>query len=227
MQPYLLPYPGYWQLIRNVDNFVVYDNIEYTKKGWVNRNRYLLNGAAETFSLPLAKDSDYRHVRERQVADSFDPEKMLRQFAGAYSKAPRLASVLPLLEEVFCQAERNLFAFLLHSIRRVCIELGIGADLVVSSSIGADHSLRGERRVLDICQTLGAKTYVNPIGGVELYDKTNFRAQGVELLFMRSGVLEYKQFGNPFVPSLSIIDAMMFLAPETITSHLDEKFEYC
>ena len=75
MQPYFLPYIGYWQLMHNVDIFVVYDDIEYTKKGWINRNRFLLNGKPATFTLPLKKDSDFFDVCQRQLSDNFSAEK--------------------------------------------------------------------------------------------------------------------------------------------------------
>src|SRR5690554_2832006 len=90
MQPYFLPYLGYWQLLNCVDTFVVYDDVEFTKKGWIHRNRYLSNGSDQMFSLPLKKDSDYLDVRDRYLADSWESEKikLRRKIEGAYKKAP-------------------------------------------------------------------------------------------------------------------------------------------
>ena len=88
MQPYFLPYIGYFQLIAAVDQFIVYDNIKYTKKGWINRNRLLQNGTDTVFSIPLSKDSDALDIRERQIAADFRRDKLLKQIAEAYRKAP-------------------------------------------------------------------------------------------------------------------------------------------
>src|SRR5262245_23898499 len=92
MQPYLLPYIGYFQLISAVDVFVVYDNIQYTKKGWINRNRLLRSGEPALFSLPLKSDSDVLDIRERELATDFDPGRLMRQFEGAYRRAPQFAT---------------------------------------------------------------------------------------------------------------------------------------
>ena len=77
MQPYLFPYIGYFQLITAVDMFVLYDNIKYTKKGWINRNRLLQNGVDAMFSIPLKNAPDHLNVCERELADSFDASKFI------------------------------------------------------------------------------------------------------------------------------------------------------
>ena len=96
MQPYFFPYIGYFQLIASVDLFIVYDNIKYTKKGWINRNRILLNGKAVPFSLPLKSASDSLDLRDRELATDIDRERLVNQLYGAYRRAPR-NSVLPAL----------------------------------------------------------------------------------------------------------------------------------
>src|SRR5882762_1494729 len=98
MQAYFFPYIGYFQLIAAVDLFIVYDNIKYTKKGWINRNRMLQNGKDAMFSLPLKSDSDYRHVRERQVAADFNRDKFLNRIRGAYRRAPHFSETVALVE---------------------------------------------------------------------------------------------------------------------------------
>lgn len=210
MQPYFLPYIGYFQLISAVDVFVVYDNIQYTKKGWVNRNRYLLNGADATFSLPLKKDSDFLDVRERQLAPDFNKPKFLNQIREAYRKAPHFAETFPLLESVVMQEETNLFSFLLGSLTRVCAHLGIETPIVISSGLDIDHGLHAQDKVLAICDAVGADTYINPIGGTGLYSREDFARRRIDLAFIRSEPLEYPQFGAVFVPWLSILDVLMF-----------------
>jgi hypothetical protein len=210
MQPYFLPYIGYFQLIGAVDAFVVYDNIKYTKSGWINRNRFLLNGHDEIFSLPLARDSDFRTVAERSLAADFDRRKLLERLRQAYRAAPYCQEVMPLLERIVYCDDRNLFGFIFKALGEVCAHLGLTTPLLLSSAIDIDHGLKGQERVLAQCRALGAGTYINAIGGLDLYSREVFKAEGIELRFLRSRPLEYPQFGNPFVPWLSILDVLMF-----------------
>lgn len=225
MQPYFLPYIGYFQLIAAADLFIVYDNIKYTKKGWINRNRILLNDTDSIFSLPLKKDSDALDVVQRELAADFDPGKLLNQFCGAYSRAPYFAQTFPLLERVMQCGERNLFRFIHHSIISVCRHLGLATEFRISSSIAIDHGLKGQDKVLALCEAVGASTYVNAIGGMELYSRATFGGRGIELKFLQSKSFEYLQFGNAFVPWLSIVDVMMFNSPERIVEVLGDGYE--
>lgn len=225
MQPYFLPYIGYFQLVAAADVFVIYDNIKYTKKGWINRNRMLRDGRDATFSLPLKKASDALHIREREIAADFDPAKLLNQFSAAYRRAPFFARTWPLVEEILRCGETNLFGFLRHSIIRVCRHLGLAADLRVSSEIAIDHALAGRDKVLALCRALGADRYVNPPGGMALYDREDFRAHGLELRFIKPLPFEYPQFGALFVPWLSILDVMMFNPPEVLSGRLASGYE--
>lgn len=225
MQPYFLPYIGYFQLINSVDMFVVYDNIKYTKKGWINRNR-MLSGCSDTvFSIPLKKDSDSLDICERQLATDFNRIKLLNQFREAYHKAPQCEAVLALLQEVLMSEEVNLFSFLHASILRVCQYLGITTKIVTSSTLNVDHSLRAQSKVIALCQAVGASTYINPIGGVELYSAEAFSNSGIELNFLRSKPWEYEQLNKPFIPWLSIIDVMMFNSIGDIREKLSSGYE--
>lgn len=220
MQPYFLPYIGYFQLIGAVDVFVVYDNIKYTKKGWINRNRMLQNGKDVMFSLPLKSDSDFLDVCDRELAADFNRDKLLNQFRGAYGRAPYFAQTFPLLEQVIRHEERNLFKFVHHSIVRTCEHLGITTEIRVSSDISINHDLKNQDKVLALCEVVGANTYINAIGGMELYSKDEFLARDVKLKFIKSRPFEYAQFDNEFVPWLSIVDVMMFNSIHEIQEQL-------
>ena len=210
MQPYFLPYIGYFQLIAGVDMFIIYDNIKYTKKGWINRNRMLLNGKDAMFSLPLKNASDSLDIRERELADDFNQEKLLSQFKGAYRQAPQFAQTIQLLELIVRNEEKNLFRFLHHSIVKICDHLEIKTEIKISSDIAIDHDLKSQDKVLALCEAVGATKYVNAIGGVELYSKETFMERGIDLKFIQSKTFEYPQLGDIFVPWLSMIDVMMF-----------------
>jgi hypothetical protein len=218
MQPYFLPYLGYFQLLDTVDLFIVYDNIKYTKKGWINRNRMLHSGEAAVFSLSLKGASDSLDVCDRELAASFDRQRLLNQMAGAYRQAPYFAEVFPLLEKIVRHQDTNLFRYLHHSLVCMCEHLGIRTEIRVSSSIPMDHSLQKQDKVLALCAAVGATTYVNPIGGVPLYSAEQFRAQNVELRFIQPILQEYTQFDAAFVPALSIVDVLMFNPLQTVRS---------
>jgi hypothetical protein len=225
MQPYFLPYIGYFQLISSADLFIVYDNIKYTKKGWINRNRMLLNGKDVIFSLPLKKDSDFLDVREREIAVDFNRVRLLNQIAGPYRRAPYFSQTFPLVEQIVRNEERNLFRFIHHSIVSICKHLGIATDIRISSGIAIDHELRRQDQVIALCEAVGADTYINAIGGVDLYVKDEFKARGIDLKFIKSKPFEYPQFGNKFVPCLSIIDVLMFNPLTTTATIINGGYE--
>lgn len=226
MQPYFLPYLGYFQLIGAVDRFVIYDQIKYTKKGWINRNRMLVNGSDSLFSLPLVKGSDSLDVVEREIAPDFVADKLLAQFAGAYHRAPHFEQTFELLKEVVGFPERNLFHYIHHSVVSICRHLGIETEIVVSSTLPFDNGLKGQDKVLAICKAAGAAAYVNPIGGTELYETGVFADHGLQLRFIKSRHIEYPQLGATFVPWLSIVDVLMFNPLSTARAMVADQYDY-
>ena len=225
MQPYFFPYIGYFQLIAAADVFVVYDNIKYTKKGWISRNRMLQNGKDVMFSLPLKSDSDCLDVCDRVLSAEFNRDKLLNQLKGAYLRAPYFAQTFPLVEQIVRYEDTNLFSFLHYSIVKICEHLGVTTKIRVSSSIAIDHELKSQDKVLTLCEAVGANAYVNAIGGMELYSKETFLEKGIDLKFIRSLPFEYTQLGNEFVPWLSIIDVMMFNSLDTIKTCISTNYE--
>src|SRR3989304_1948761 len=143
MQPYFFPYIGYFQLIQAVDQFIVYDNIKYTKKGWINRNRFLQNGKAVLFSVPLKKDSDFLDVKDREVSADFKKDKLLNQIREVYRQSPYFEQAFSLFEKVVLNSETNLFSYLHNSIMETCQYLAIDTEIIVSSHLQIDHSLQG------------------------------------------------------------------------------------
>lgn len=226
MQLYFMPYIGYFQLINAVDVFVVYDNIQFTKKGWFHRNRILVNGRDKMFSVPLKKDSDYLDVAQRVLADSFDIEskRIIRRIKASYQKAPYCKEVMPLVEECFQRGSGNLFDFLYTSMKLLVQFLQIDTKIIISSSIDIDHTLKSQDKVLAICKKLNADIYINAIGGQDLYVAEAFRNEGIELRFIKTKPVEYKQFDNEFVPWLSIIDVMMFNSKKRIKEYLHDYY---
>lgn len=222
MQPYFLPYIGYWQLLAMVDLFVVYDNIQYTKKGWINRNRFLRGGGDAYFTVPLKGASDFLDVAEREVAADFDRDKLLRSLAGSYRRAPEFDAVFPVIERIVRAPITNLFEYVHHSLVEMAAFLEIRTPIAVSSTLPIDHRLPSERKVLAICGAVGADRYLNAIGGQGLYVGAHFDAHAVRLQFLRPRPREYAQFGEVFVPNLSIVDVLMFNPLATVREMLGE-----
>jgi len=216
MQPYFLPYIGYFQLMASVDVFVVYDNIKYTKKGWINRNRLLMNGQDTMFSLPLKKGADSLNIYERELTSDFNKNKLLNQFRGAYAKAPCFKDIYPHLEGIINYHDDNLFVYLHYSLCKLAELLDIKTRIIISSSLPVDESLKGQDKVLSICKAMSAKNYINAIGGQTLYNRADFEAEGIRLNFIQSKTMEYPQFSTPFVPWLSIVDLLMFNSLDTV-----------
>lgn len=220
MQPYFFPYPSYFQLIAAVDRFVVYDRIEYTKRGWINRNRFLRDGQPVYFTIPLKGASDHAAVVDRVLAEDFRPEKLIARVRAAYRGAPHLKVALELFESALYCGESNLFTFIHKSIQSLCNFLGLKTEIVVSSEVSVAPDLRGQDRVLALCGALDATTYVNATGGRELYTPAAFSERGIDLRFIESDPFVYPQLGHAFVPNLSILDAIMFNPAETLWRHI-------
>ncbi|MBN3172924.1 WbqC family protein [Pectobacterium brasiliense] len=225
MQPYFFPYIGYFQLMAEVDVFVVYDNIKYTKKGWINRNRILLNGKDSTFSLPLKKDSDFLDVKDRVLSETFNRDDLINKICGAYRRAPYFKNVFPLLENIINYRDDNLFNYILYSLGSIKEYLGLTCDIKVSSSINIDHSLKSQDKVLAFGNALGAKSYSNPPGGISLYSQEAFSLHGMTLNFIQPNNIIYKQFDEPFVAWLSIIDVMMFNSSDEVLHLITNEYE--
>ena len=211
MQPYFMPYIGYWQLMAAVDTYVIYDDVNYIKKGWINRNNILVNNDKQIFTISLNGASQNKLINEITIADDFT--KLRKTIHMAYHKAPYYNDVMALLDKIFSYQSSNLADFIANSIKLVCKYLDIQTKIIISSDIEKDNSLKGQDKILEICKLLKADTYYNAIGGQELYDKSVFFKENIKLCFLKSDIPEYSQYKNAFVPGLSIIDVLMFNNP--------------
>ena len=220
MQPYFMPYIGYWQLMAAVDTYVVYDDVNYIKGGWVARNNILLNGQKHMFTITLNGASPNKLFNEITIRDDF--KKFSRLIESAYKKAPYYEEVCALLERIYSFEDRSLGAFMMNSFQVVLDYLEIDTKLLLSSTIAKDNSLRGKDKVKHICHLLGADTYYNAIGGQDLYDKEDFKADGIDLYFVQTNLVPYIQSTNDFVPGLSIIDVLMYNGMEGTKKLLNE-----
>jgi hypothetical protein len=212
MQPYIFPYLGYFQLVSAVELFIFYDDVNYKKKGWINRNRILLNDKEHLISFPCKSASQNKLINEVEI-DLFSKEysKIFDKIRQAYKKAPFYHDVLPILEEIFTSNSHNIADLASNSVKSISQYLGLTTKFLNSSiSFKESSSLNRADRLISITKNLHSSDYINAIGGKELYNKMYFKSRGVNLHFLESNLQPYNQFNNKFVAGLSIIDVIMF-----------------
>lgn len=224
MQPYLFPYIGYFQMINAADVFVFYDDVNFIKGGWINRNRMLMAGSDKLFTVPLKDASSFKLIKEIEINTEVPAySKMLTTIVQSYKKSPFFSEVFPIMESVFRSPSSTIGDLAILSIEAVNEYLGITTVLKRSSVDFADtKGLERAERLIAICKQTGAEKYINAVGGQELYTKEYFASNGIELKFIKSESLDYKQFDNEFVPWLSIIDVLMFNSVEEIKVFLNK-----
>jgi hypothetical protein len=221
MQPYFLPYIGYWQLIKAVDKYVVYDDVQYIKGGWINRNRMLLDGKDFMFNLLLSKASPNKLINEIEVLS--DQTKLLRTIESAYKKATQYDIVFPLMKSIVEYEDKNLAKYVGNSIMKIAGYMDVNAEIIYSSDIREKNcNLKAQEKILHICKLLSATEYINTVSGKDLYCREDFRKKGIDLKFLCTESVRYKQFNNEFVPFMSVLDVMMFNSAEEIKIMLDK-----
>lgn len=217
MQPYLLPYLGYFQLLHSVDTFVLLDEVAFINRGWINRNRLLVSGAAHLFTIPLAGSSQNRRIQDLRLhPDDRARRKLLATIRQAYRAAPEFERAFPLAEAVLLSPEPDLTTLALNSLTLLNDYFGRPVPLVRSSALAGRGAATGQARLIAICQSLGATEYVNLAGGAALYSAADFAAQGLTLRFLEPNLAPYRQGSGAFVPGLSILDVLMHNAPAQV-----------
>lgn len=215
MQPYFFPYIGYFQLINAVDKFVFYDDVNFINRGWINRNRILINNKPAYFTVSLKDASQNKLINEIQILDN--REKILKTIYLAYKKSPYFDDAWPIIESVCTYDTKNISELAIYSIKRVLQYLEVEKCFEVSSHFYKENKgLPKADRLIDICRINNAREYLNAINGKELYSKDYFANYGIRIYFLQSIPFNYKQFDEKFTPSLSIIDVLMFNSKEKV-----------
>lgn len=206
-----------------VDKFVVLDDVNYINKGWINRNNILINGKGNLFTIPLKEASQNKLIREIEILNEQKwKDKLFRTIEQNYKKSPSYHLFSPCLSEILYFESTNLSDYIYFSLCKINEYLGIKTEIIPSSEKYKNLDLKAQSKIIDICLKESAGTYINPIGGVELYDKIEFKKNNLELLFLKSNSIQYKQFNNEFVPWLSIIDVIMFNSKDQIKNYLED-----
>ncbi|MGX9985360.1 WbqC family protein [Soonwooa sp.] len=225
MQPYIFPYIGYFQMIKVVDTFVFYDDVNFIKQGWINRNNILLGNKAYLFTVPLDSANSFVEIKETLINKKLYKdwrEKFLKTLYQNYKKAPFFSETWQILESVFNQDVNTINELAILSIKQIAQYLELKTNFKIASESFQNRQLERQNRLIDICQREQAQHYINAIGGQALYKKEDFITQGIKLDFIKSKPIQYKQFNNDFVPWLSIIDILMFNSVEEVNFMLDQ-----
>lgn len=223
MQPYFVPYIGYWQLMNVVDKYVIYDDVNFIKGGWINRNRILVNGKVQYFNIPMLGASPNKLIKDIGVNnDDRIIEKNLRIIQAAYKKAPYYSNIYPMIEKILRCGEDNLVGYIKYSFGILCDYMDIHTEMLLSSDLPKDNSLHGQDKVLEICRILGATEYYNAIGGQDLYSFQSFEEKKIHLKFLKTGNIQYEQPVLDFQRDLSIIDVMMHNSKNEIKEFLND-----
>lgn len=223
MQPYWFPYVGYFQLVHAVDKFVVYDDVAFINKGWINRNKVLVSNSEKLVTVPLERASQNKRICDINVlSDDKWQRRLISTLRHAYAKAPFYTPVIEVVEQSFAHDNLSISSYALISIVEVFNYLQIKTPEIVHSSIYKNDVLRGQDRIIDICRQEKCATYINLIGGAELYDQNLYTHAGVQLRFLQTEFQEYAQFSEQFIPALSILDILMMNSPEKVNVMLSK-----
>jgi hypothetical protein len=209
MQPYIFPYLGYFQLVNYVDKFIFYDDVNFIKNGWVNRNRLLVNKQVNYITIPVKNQSSFLKINEIEFVDY--SKKILKTIEYNYCKAAYFDSGFSLVEKVFQIDTNKISDLAINSVKLIAEHLEIKTHFEKSSELYSQSiNCKREERLYDICNQNLAKDYVNLIGGEKLYSKEKFKLYNINLLFILCDDVKYNQ-GEEMVfhPNLSIIDVLM------------------
>jgi hypothetical protein len=222
MQPYFFPYIGYFQLMRAVDLFVLYDDAQYSKGGWVNRNRIRGQTAPAWLTMPVSQGHLELPINRRHYAlsGSVAALQMERRLRASYSTTPGFAEAFPLVAGLLGYGDSNVAAFNANLLVELARALDIRCVFASTSALNDTTHLKGKAKVIDLCGRFGIDHYVNSIGGVGLYDPRDFDNAGVQLSFLRTTAPPVDFTGGP--QHLSIIDTLMHEGIAGSKAHLPQ-----
>ena len=226
MQPYFLPYLGYFSLIKHTDEFILFDTVQFIRHGWIERNRILKpSNGWQYIMVPLKKHSRETLIKDIEINnDQQWKEKILAQLQHYKKQAPYFSNVIDILNEIFSKEYATIVDLNLASLKTVCYYLGINTPIQVFSlmNIDIEPANAPDEWALNICKALGnVDEYWNLPGGQSFFNKKKYENAGINLKFHSAILTDYDQKRNVFEPGLSIIDVMMFNSVDEINKMLD------
>jgi WbqC-like protein family len=226
MQPYFMPYVGYFALIAKSDKFILFDTPQFIRHGWIERNKISKpNGESLYIKVPLEKHSRDTAILSVKI-NNFEnwQGKILAQLIPYRKKAKNYSQIIILLNEIFSFKTESIVALNYFALQNICNYLEITTPISIWSelNIEIEEVDTPDEWALNICKALNAKSYYNPEGGLTFFNKDKYDNVGIDLKFMRMHTKQYAQFTNEFLPSLSIIDVLMFNSKEEIHKMLQD-----
>ena len=219
MQPYFLPYLGYFQLIREVDIFVLTDDYEFSKGGWINRNRIIQNNEVKYLTIPLKAASDYSNISERVISENYSGLKSFNAVKSSYQSKEYFDENSTIMERILINRERNLFSYIEQSIKILSEVFNFKTNTMLTSNFSLNPKLSGQDKIIKICHDLNASCYVNLPGGKSLYEPEVFLQNGIDLKFLKPKLKPYPQGKVEFTPNLSIIDVLFNNGLESVVNN--------
>ena len=223
MQPYFLPYVGYFSLIAACERFILLDTVQFIRHGWIERNRILkpMEGW-QYIRVPLKAHHRETPIRDIRIDDSTSwRRRILAQLEHYRKSAPYYPEVSLWFESALSFETGSIVKLDQHLLRETCERLDIETPIEVFSELTVDIEppAAPDEWALHICRALGGVTeYWNPIGGQNLFDRSKYEASGIRLLFMEQHLTPYDQQREQFTPALSMLDVMMFNGIDTTRS---------
>jgi len=222
MQPYFFPYIDYFRLAASVDRFVFLDDVQYIRRGWINRNRLLIRGEPSYFSVPVKKPARSDRICDVRIAEPDERERILETIRHTYRKAPFFDQTFTLARRVLSFPTNFIGELAKHSVQEVCRLLRLETSFVQSSRIYGNDHLRGEARIVDIARIEGAGVYRNARGGAHLYSRPVFEAEAIDLQFLDTRSFSYSQANEVGVADLSILDVLMWVSVDAVGAFVRE-----
>lgn len=220
MQPYFFPYIGYWCLIQAVDTFVLYDDVQYIKSGYINRNTILSQGNRQRITLTIQQASSNKRINDLYVGEN--NSKIVKTIQQSYAKAPYFAQFFPVIQEIFACKSTNLADFLYSSIKNLMSYMNMDQPLLRSSEMSIPTGLDRVERLLYLCKATQSGIYINNESGRKLYAQEQFQKEHITLQFIHPIISEYAQLSKNFESHLSIIDLLMNLSVDELKHHLND-----
>ncbi len=218
MQPSYLPWLGYFDLFLKSDLFLVYDNVQFDKDGWRNRNRIKTPNGPQWLTVPvLTKGQDWPTNKEIKINNK-EPwkRKHLNGLKMNYAKAPHFQEIYALFEPIYAQEWESLLDLNMACIRTMNDYLGITTPFQFSSDLNLDLPEEKNQKLIEICKHLKADQFYEPEGGKGYIDAECFKSQGIDLTFQNFQHPVYPQLHGPFVPFLSTVDLLFNCGKESI-----------
>lgn len=230
MQPYFFPYVGYFDLICNCNRFVVFDEAQYIKQGWINRNRVLHPGEGWQYvTVPVQKHRSSTRIGQVSIVpDDSWKSKLKARLTHLKSHAPHYAETMDLLDDCLDSDERSISKFNVAIIEKICRFLGIEFNCSYISELGLDlgSGLGPGDWALQLARRLKARNYVNLPGGEDLFDAAAFQKSDIGLCIRKIEPFVYSTGKYVFQENLSIIDVLMWNSVTEIRRYLSSQAHF-